>query len=109
MKRAFPMFPLALALAAALVLTGESARAQGGYLECTACQLVLGLVQASMGDADALAVDASRQCSLLAPADRAACEAFYASMGPKFLKAFRERLKKGETLEGVCRAMSYCR
>jgi len=98
-----------LILGAALACQPGAASAQGGYLECTACQLVLGLIQNTMGDEKALTVDASRQCALLDARDRAACEAFYASMGPKFLKAFKERLAKGESLESVCRAMRYCR
>lgn len=97
---------VALALCASFALP---VRAQGGYLECTACQLVLGLIQGAMGDAATFTVDASRQCALLDAKDRAACEAFYASMGPKFLKAFKERLARGENLEAICRAMSYCR
>lgn len=100
-----------LAAAAALTLTLAPVRAgaQGGYLECSACQLVLGLVESTAGDGQDITVDASRQCSLLPAADRAACEKFYAEMGPKFIKALKERRAKGATLEDVCRAMAYCR
>jgi hypothetical protein len=29
-------------------------------------------------------------------------------MGPKFIKALKARRAKGESLEGICRAMAYC-
>jgi len=78
-------------------------------MECTACQLVLGMVDASTGDGENLAVDAGKQCALLpSAADRAACERFYAEMGPKFIKALKAKRAKGESLESVCRAMAYC-
>lgn len=100
-----------LAAFAALALSAQPIQtlAQGGYLECSACQLVLGLVESSAGDGQDVTVDASRQCSLLPAGDRAECERFYAAMGPKFLKALKERRAKGASLEDVCRAMAYCR
>ena len=97
-------FILAVVLAA---FVAGPAMAQGG-LECMACQMVLGLVESSAGDGKDICVDASRQCSLLPPGDREACATFYAAMGPKFIKAIKERRAKGQSLESVCRAMSYC-
>ncbi|MBI4807140.1 MAG: hypothetical protein HY795_18140 [Desulfovibrio sp.] len=89
--------------------TASAAMAQsGGYMECTACQLVLGLVEASAGDGQNIVVDASKQCSLLPPGDRDACVKFYAAMGPKFIQALKDRRAKGEGLDAICRAMSYC-
>ncbi|WP_243364085.1 saposin domain-containing protein [Fundidesulfovibrio terrae] len=87
---------------------GQAPAQSGSYMECTACQLVLGLVDASAGDGQNIAVDASKQCALLPPGDRAACEKFYAEMGPKFIKALKARRAKGESLESICRAMAYC-
>jgi hypothetical protein len=85
------------------------ARAQeGGYLECMACKMVLGLVESSAGDDPDITVDASKQCSLLPPGDREACGKFYSTMGPKFIKALRARRAKGESLENICRTMDYC-
>ncbi len=96
----------ALALGA---FNGGEARAQAGdYMECAACQLVLKLVESSAGDANAVVVDAQRQCAVLEKADREACERFYADVGPKFIKALKARRAKGESLETICRAMGYC-
>ncbi|MFZ5427427.1 MAG: hypothetical protein ACOZEN_10655 [Thermodesulfobacteriota bacterium] len=101
----------AAAFAAGLILAGGAAQAQtGSYMECTACQLVLGMVDASTGDGGDIAVDARKQCALLPDAaDRASCEMFYAQMGPKFIKALKARRSKGESLESVCGSMGYCR
>lgn len=102
------MKKLILAAVLAALAVGQ-AHAQGDYMECTACQLVLGLVDASAGDGKDFVVDTSKQCALLPPGDRGACTAFYATMGPKFIKALKDRRARGESLESVCRAMSYCR
>ena len=79
------------ALVAALCGTGAlSAKAQStDYLECAACQLLLRLVESSAEGVASqnIIVDASRQCVILEPADRQACERFYATYGPKFIKA----------------------
>lgn len=100
---------LLAAVAAIMVLSGvRAALAQGSYLECTACQLVLGLVDASAGNGQDVVVDASKQCALLPPGDREACVKFYATTGPKFIKILKARRAKGESLEDICRAMDYC-
>lgn len=101
----------AAALAAVMTLAGQAGQAQtGSYMECTACQLVLGMVDASADDGGDIAVDARKQCALLPDAaDRASCETFYARMGPKFIKALKARRAKGESLESVCGVMGYCR
>jgi hypothetical protein len=96
---------------AALVLVmglAPSAQAQGGYMECMACQMVLGLVESTAGNGQNMAVDASRQCSILPAGDREACERFYAAMGPKFIKVLKERRAKGEGLDTICKSMGYC-
>ena len=106
MKKSF-----ALAALAALIVLSNCliVRAQeGGYLECMACKMVLGLVENSAGDARDITVDASKQCSLLPPGDREACAKFYAAEGPKFIRALKARRAKGESLEDICRAMTYC-
>lgn len=90
-----------------LVLAGQS-RAQVGYLECTACQMVLGLVDSTSGSGNVV-VDARKQCSLLAlAADRESCERFWAEMGPKFIKALKQRKARGEEMDSICRSMGYC-
>ncbi|MFP5223368.1 MAG: saposin domain-containing protein [Acidobacteriota bacterium] len=105
MNRRFFATVAALAL---FVSAGAPAAQSAGYMECAACQLVLGLVESSAGDGSDVVVDASRQCSLLPAADRDTCVKFYAAMGPKFIKALKERRAKGQDLEGVCRSMGYC-
>ena len=96
----------AVAAVALFVSAGASTARSASYMECAACQLVLGLVESSAGDD--VVVDASRQCSLLPAADRDACAKFYAAMGPKFIKALKDRRAKGDNLESVCRSMDYC-
>ncbi len=98
----------AVAAVVLFVSAGAPAAQAASYMECAACQLVLGLVESSAGDGSDVVVDASRQCSLLPAADRDACVTFYAAMGPKFIKALKDRRAKGENLEGVCRSMDYC-
>lgn len=95
-------------LAISLFVPGKSL-AQTDYLECTACQLFLSLIDASAPGDGKVVVDASRQCALLPPADREACTKFYATYGPKMVKAIKERRAKGESMDQICRAMSYCR
>jgi len=100
------------AFVAVFCVTGVSpAKAQSSdYLECAACQLMLRLVESSAEGADGktLVVDASRQCIILDPADRQACERFYAAYGPKFIKALKDRRAKGQSLDQICRAMGTC-
>ncbi|GAB6035718.1 hypothetical protein JCM15519_02770 [Fundidesulfovibrio butyratiphilus] len=98
---------VALWLAIFLVIPGTS-RAQTNYLECTACQLFLSLIDASAPGDGQVVVDASHQCALLPPGDREACTKFYATYGPKMVKAIKHRRAKGESLDQICRAMSYC-
>lgn len=97
-----------LAALALMIGSASPALAQGGYMECMACQMVLGLVESSAGNGQNIAVDASRQCSILQPGDREACEKFYASMGPKFIKVLKDRRAKGEGFDGICKSMGYC-
>lgn len=97
----------AMAAVALFVSAGAPAAQSASYMECAACQLVLGLVESSAGDGGDV-VDASKQCSLLPAVDREACVKFYAAMGPKFIKALKDRRAKGENLESVCRSMDYC-
>ena len=93
----------------ASLLTGGYAAAQAGYLECTACQMVLGLVESTSGSGAGVSVDARKQCSLLREqADRERCERFWAEVGPKFIKALKDRRAKGEGMESICRSMGYC-
>jgi len=98
----------AVATVALFVSAGASVAQSASYMECAACQLVLGLVESSAGDGNDVVVDASRQCSLLPAADREACVKFYAAMGPKFIKALKDKRAKGQDLESVCRSMDYC-
>lgn len=98
----------AVAAVALFVSVGVPAAQSASYMECAACQLVLGLVESSAGDGNDVVVDASRQCSLLPAADREACVKFYAAMGPKFIKALKDKRAKGHDLESVCRSMDYC-
>ncbi|KAF0232854.1 MAG: hypothetical protein FD177_2211 [Desulfovibrionaceae bacterium] len=97
-----------MAALALFVLTGVHVAQSASYMECAACQLVLGLVESSAGDGSDVVVDASKQCSLLPVTDREACVTFYAAMGPKFIKALKDKRAKGENLESVCRSMDYC-
>ncbi|WP_027190191.1 saposin domain-containing protein [Fundidesulfovibrio putealis] len=97
----------AIAALALFVSAGAPVAQSASYMECAACQLVLGLVESSAGEGDVV-VDASKQCSLLPAADREACVKFYAAMGPKFIKALKDKRAKGENLESVCRSMDYC-
>lgn len=98
----------AVAAVALFVSAGAPMAQSASYMECAACQLVLGLVESSAGDGNDVVVDASKQCSLLPVADRDACVKFYAAMGPKFIKSLKDRRAKGENLESVCRSMDYC-
>lgn len=102
------MKQLVLAAVLAAFVASPALAQNGDYMECAACQLVLRLVESSAGDGRDVVVDASRQCSILPPGDRDACVKFYAAMGPKFIKALKDRRAKGESLETICRAMSYC-
>jgi hypothetical protein len=102
------MKTLLLAAVLTTYTAGAAVAQNGDYMECAACQLVLRLVENSAGDDKDVVVDARRQCSLLAPGDREACVKFYAAMGPKFIKALKDRRAKGESLESICRTMSYC-
>lgn len=97
-----------LAALALMIGLASPALAQGGYMECMACQMVLGLVDGSAGNGQSIVVDASRQCSILPAGDREACEKFYAAMGPKFIKVLKERRAKGEGLDSICKSMGYC-
>ncbi len=105
---------IVLTCALVAVLSGTSAtpaKAQStDYLECAACQLMLRLVESSADGAAGqnIVVDASRQCVILEPADRQACERFYATFGPKFIKALKERRAKGQSLDQICREMGTC-
>ena len=108
------MKKLAVYCALAAVFCGVgvgAARAQStDYLECAACQLLLRLVESSAEGTEGknIVVDASRQCVILDPADRQACERFYAAYGPKFIKALKDRRAKGQSLDQICRAMGTC-
>lgn len=97
-----------VAALALFVSAGVPAAQSASYMECAACQLVLGLVESSAGDGSDVVVDASKQCSLLPAADREACVKFYAAMGPKFIKALKDKRAKGDNLESICRSMDYC-
>ena len=105
-------YALCCALVAALCGAGAlPAKAQSSdYLECAACKLMLRLVESSAEGTDGknLVVDASRQCVLLDPADRQACERFYATYGPKFIKALKDRRAKGQSLDQICQTMGTC-
>ena len=96
-----------LAAMLVVVLTAGRSFAQDG-VECMVCQMVLSMVESSLGDGKNIGMDAGRQCALLPEADRAECMRFYAAMGPKFIKAIKNRTARGESLEDLCRSMGYC-
>ena len=71
--------------------------------------MVLGLVDSTTGDGKDVSVDAAKQCSLLPlAADRERCERFWAEIGPKFIKALKEKRARGTGLDSICRSMGYC-
>ena len=106
MKRLLAPAVLAVVLSAGLAGSGL---AQGDYLECAACQLILKLVDSSAPNGDQnIVVDASKQCAILPPGDREACTRFYSTYGPRFIRALKDRQAKGQSLEGICKEIGYC-
>jgi hypothetical protein len=107
------MSKIAMTTALLLLLTAGPAGAQdfaGSLMECSACQMLLKMIEISSdGDTQDLVVDMTQQCSLLkANEDRRACIQFYSAYGPKFIRAIRDRRAHGESVQQMCTHMGYC-
>lgn len=103
------MFIPVLALAALLALAPRPCPAQeGGFMECSACQILLDLSASSAPPGAAQVEVDTKPCTLLDAADQKACTQFFTTYGPRFIKAVQKRRAQGESYHQMCARMGYC-
>ncbi len=109
MKQRYVMLAAALGLLLTWAMVPTKVQAQdGGFMECSACQIILDLSASSAPvGATNIEVD-TKPCALLTAGDQKACTQFFTAYSPKFIRAIQERRAKGESYHQMCARMGYC-